>query len=261
MQILNGATVVATLGSGFATGSTATETVALQNGVTYTLFWNNGGSYADEVGISVVDPSGSTIYTLPVYSSALSGTTLYSIAGSCPSNAITFTYSYDGGLTNTSATITNTTGNTYTADIPAATPVNAPVSWTISATNSYGLVTTLSGSYQDSPTLGFTVAAVAAPSIICAGESTVLNAVISPVAAYTDAPVSSTGDEDIGNVTIINANGDTLLNNTSAYLSLDGTVGTATGIAGRYSNFAALTNIPMVAGSTYNFAISSIDLY
>lgn len=259
MQILDGATVVATIGSSFTSGGAATETVSLQSGTTYTLFWNNGGFYAGEVGISVVDPSGTTIYTLPVFSAGSVGTTLTTITGSCPSNAITFTYSYDGGITNNSGTITNTSANTYTAEIPLATPTNAPVSWTISATNSYGLVTTLSGSYQDNPTLGFTATAVASPSTLCAGETTNLSVSIDPVATYADAPVSSAFDEDISNVTIISSGGDTLLNNSSTYQSLVGTVGTATGIAGRYSNFSALTNVPMVAGSTYNFAVSSFD--
>jgi len=259
MQILDGATVVATIGSSFTSGGAATETVSLQSGTTYTLFWNNGGFYAGEVGISVVDPSGTTIYTLPVFSAGSVGTTLTTITGSCPSNAITFTYSYDGGITNNSGTITNTSANTYTAEIPLATPTNAPVSWTISATNSYGLVTTLSGSYQDNPTLGFTATAQATPATICAGELTSLSVSVSPVATYAAAPVSSAFDEDISNVTIISSSGDTLINNTSTYQSLEGTVGTATGIAGRYSDFSALTNIPMVAGSTYNFAVSSYD--
>jgi hypothetical protein len=90
------------------------------------------------------------------------------------------------------------------------------------------------------------------------GESTQLSAVISPSATYTDAPVSSTGDEDIGNVTITFGN-DTLLNNTSIYQSLEGTIGTAAGIAARYADYSALSNIPMVAGNTYGFSISSID--
>ena len=180
------------------------------------------------------------------------------LVGSGTFTTVSLGYAYDG-VTFTNIPMTNTTGNTYTALIPAASPSNTVVAWDITATNSYALTTTIAGSYQDTPTTGFTVAAVSTPDTICAGESIVLSAAISPMATYTDAPVSSAGDEDISNVTIINSNGDTLLNNTSAFVSLVGTVGTATGIAGRYSNFAALTNIPMVAGSTYNFSISSFD--
>ena len=180
------------------------------------------------------------------------------LVGSGTFTTVSLGYAYDG-VTFTNIPMTNTTGNTYTALIPAASPSNTVVAWDITATNSYALTTTIAGSYQDTPTTGFTVAAVSTPDTICAGESIVLSAAISPMATYTDAPVSSAADEDISNVTIINSNGDTLLNNTSAFVSLVGTVGTATGIAGRYSNFAALTNIPMVAGSTYNFSISSFD--
>jgi hypothetical protein len=258
MQIMNGATVVATIGSGFLTGTTATQTVSLQNGISYTLVWNAAGDYPQEVGVSVVDPSGATLFNMaPVFGNPAVNTTLVTILGTCPSNAIMFSYSYDG-VTYTNTSMTNTTGNTYTATIPAATPVNATVFWTISATNSFSLNTTISGSYQDSPTLGYTVTAFASPNTLCLGESIQLSAVISPSATYTDAPVSSDADEDIGNVTIISGN-DTLLNNTSIYQSLVGTVGTATGIAGRYANYSALTNIPMVAGNTYGFSISSID--
>jgi hypothetical protein len=258
MQILNGATVVATIGSSFTTGASATQTVSLQNGISYTLVWNAAGAYPEEVGVSVVDPSGATLFNMaPVFGNPAVNTTLVTILGTCPSNAILFSYSYDG-VTYTNTSMTNTTGNTYTATIPAATPVNATVFWTISATNSFILNTTIGGSYQDSPTLAYTVTAVASPSTLCLGESTQLSAVISPSATYTDAPVSSNGDEDIGNVTIISGN-DTLLNNTSVYQSLAGTIGTATGIAGRYANYSALSNIPMVAGNTYGFSISSID--
>jgi hypothetical protein len=258
MQIMNGTTIVATIGSSFTDGSTATQTVSLQNGIAYTLVWNNSGSYADEVGISVVDPIGATIYTLPVESGTLAGTTLHTILGTCSSDAILFSYSYDG-TTYTNTSMTNTTGNTYTATIPAATPVNATIFWSISATNSFNLNATISGSYQDSPTSAYTLTAVALPSTLCIGESTQLSALITPSASYTDAPVLSDEDEDIGNVTIISGI-DTLLNNTSIYQSLVGSVGAATGTPGLYANYSDLTNIPMVAGSTYGFAISSIDI-
>jgi hypothetical protein len=177
---------------------------------------------------------------------------------SASSDAILFSYSYDG-TTYTSTSMTNTTGNTYTATIPAATPINATVLWSISATNSFNLNATISGSYQDSPISAYTLTTVALPSTLCIGESTQLSAVITPSASYTDAPVLSDEDEDIGNVTIISGV-DTLLNNTSVYQSLVGSVGAATGTPGLYANYSELTNIPMVAGSTYGFAISSIDV-
>jgi len=107
MQILNGATVVATIGSSFLGGATSTETVSLQNGISYTLVWNTAGAYPEEVGISVVDPSGATLFTMaPVFGNPAVNSTLVTILGTCPSNAILFSYSYDGvTFTNTSMTL------------------------------------------------------------------------------------------------------------------------------------------------------------
>jgi gliding motility-associated-like protein len=44
-------------------GSTATVQVALCDGIPFTLFWNAGGNWAGEVGISVTDPFDEPIYT------------------------------------------------------------------------------------------------------------------------------------------------------------------------------------------------------
>jgi hypothetical protein len=76
----NGTEVVATIGAGFIDGLNATETVSLEYGTTYELFWNTRGSYPEEVGISVVDPNGTTLYSMPYNSQALVGTTLTTIA-------------------------------------------------------------------------------------------------------------------------------------------------------------------------------------
>jgi hypothetical protein len=76
---------------------------------------------------------------------------------------------------------------------------------------------------------------------------------------YTAPPGISnpTTDEDIGNVRI--SSGTTiLLNNTTTINSLIGTLGTATGTAGSYSNFTALATTPLNSGQTYSFSLSSI---
>jgi hypothetical protein len=174
-------------------------------------------------------------------------------------SSLVVNYSYNG-VAQTPITMTNTTGNTYTATIPAATPVNANVTWTIVATNSFGLVTQYTGAaYTDQLLFGITASAVATPAAICAGESTVLSATFNaPTVSYDSPTISSpTSYEDIGNVTI--SEGSTvLLNNTTTINSLTGTIGTATGVAGGYSNFSTLATINMTAGSTYNFSASSI---
>ena len=88
MSVLQGTTVVATLG--LASGSSAAQTVSLQSGLTYTLFWNptpTSLTYPGEVGINVVNPSGTIIYSMPFNSSGLKGTTLTTITPNCTSTA------------------------------------------------------------------------------------------------------------------------------------------------------------------------------
>jgi len=62
MRVMNGTTIVATLT--LASGSSAAQTVSLQSGISYSLVWNTAGIFPEEVGVSVVDPSGTTIYTM-----------------------------------------------------------------------------------------------------------------------------------------------------------------------------------------------------
>ena len=90
MQILDGTTVVETIGSTFTSGASATQTVTLTSGTTYTLFWNNAGSWSSEVGITVVDPSGTSVYTMaPTSGNPNTNTTLYSIVVDCPPSGFT----------------------------------------------------------------------------------------------------------------------------------------------------------------------------
>jgi Secretion system C-terminal sorting domain/GEVED domain len=176
-------------------------------------------------------------------------------------SSLVVNYSYNG-VAQTPIAMTNTTGNTYTATIPAATPVNANVTWTIVATNSFGLVTQYTGAaYTDQLLFGITASAVATPATICAGQSTLLSATFNtPLATYDSPSVGApTSDEDLGNVTISQA-GTVLLNNTTAINSLTGTLGTAVGTAGSFSNFTDLATVNMVAGQTYDFSISSITV-
>jgi hypothetical protein len=163
------------------------------------------------------------------------------------------------GVAQTPIAMTNTSGNTWTGTIPVPTPVNATISWAISATNSGALTTAYTGTaYNDEPLFGATAVASVNASTICSGANANLLAVINTTpATYTPAPVSSALDEDLGNVTI-SYNGTTLLNNTSAAASLTGTIGVATGTAGMYSDFSALATVPMSAGNTYQFSLSSV---
>jgi len=77
--------VVGTLGTTFTTGGTATQSVTLTSGQAYTLFWSAAGSYPEEMGMTVVDPTGATVYTLAYASQASVNTTLATVNASCPS--------------------------------------------------------------------------------------------------------------------------------------------------------------------------------
>ncbi|MBM3428198.1 MAG: hypothetical protein FJX95_05385, partial [Bacteroidetes bacterium] len=77
--------VVGTLGTTFTTGGSATQSVTLTSGQAYTLFWSTAGSYPEEMGMTVVDPTGATVYTLSYSSQASVNTTLATVNASCPS--------------------------------------------------------------------------------------------------------------------------------------------------------------------------------
>jgi hypothetical protein len=77
MQVIQGGVVVATIGTGFTGGSAYSETVALCDGVAFEVFWNNGGSFASECGLQILDPFVNELYYQVPVGSANVGTTLY----------------------------------------------------------------------------------------------------------------------------------------------------------------------------------------
>lgn len=62
MSVLQNGVEVAVLGEGFTSGNNFTETVNLCNDATIELFWNSGGSFANEVGITILNPFDEEIY-------------------------------------------------------------------------------------------------------------------------------------------------------------------------------------------------------
>jgi hypothetical protein len=182
------------------------------------------------------------------------------LAGSGTISSVVLAYAFNG-VAQTPITMTNTSGSTYDATIPVATPVNATVTWGIVATNSFGLPTPYTGAaYQDQSLLGVTAVANNSASPVCAGSPSNLSVILSGLSApsYT-LPVVSQAlfDEDLGTV-IISQGGVDIINNTSVINSLNGTIGTATGTAGSYSNFTAFGPYTLNAGQTYNFSLSSL---
>lgn len=180
--------------------------------------------------------------------------------GSGTVTTVVLAYAFNG-VAQTPITMTNTSGSTYEATIPVATPINAVVTWGIAASNSFSLVTPLTGtSYQDQSLLGISAYASNTASPVCAGTPSglVVNLGSNNLPTYTDPIVTQAlFDEDLGNVTISQGGVD-IINNTSAINTLTGTIGTATGTAGSFSNFTAFGPYTLNAGQTYSFSLTSL---
>ena len=195
-----------------------------------------------------------------VATSRLVTATLTTLSGTITGGTLNYAFN---GVAQLGIAMVNTVGNDWTATIPVATPTNAVVTWSVTATNSIPLSSTANGtSYQDDPLLGVTAVAANIASPICAGASSgvyvTLNYPAGVPPVYTSPTVSSpTADEDFGNITLIQ-NGVTVLNNTTALHSLVGTIGTATGIAGGYSDFSSFGPFNFVSGQPISFSVSSL---
>ncbi len=187
--------------------------------------------------------------------------TLTATAGSGSLSSVILNYAFNG-VAQTPITMTNTSGSTYEAIIPIATPVNATVTWNVVATNSFGLLVSYTGTpYIDQSLLGVSAIATNAASPVCAGSPSSLAVSLTSTqasVAYTAPSVSSpTADEDLGNVTI-SQGATVIINNTSTVNSLTGTIGTATGTVGSFSNFTSFGPYTLNAGQTYDLSLSSI---
>ena len=173
---------------------------------------------------------------------------------------VVLAYAFNG-VAQTPITMTNTSGSTYEGTIPVATPINAVVTWGVAASNSFSLVTPLTGvSYQDQSLLGILAYASNTASPVCAGTPSglVVNLGSNNLATYGDPIVTSPlADEDLGNVTISQGGVD-IINNTSVINTLTGTIGAAAGTAGSFSNFSAFGPYTLNAGQTYSFSLTSL---
>jgi len=230
----------------------------------------NGGASKFDIGADEFD--GIPITPVSITSASATANSCTAIAhtvtatvvqGTNAISSVVLSYTLNG-TAQTPITMTNTSGNTWEATIPAATPTNATIAWTVTATDAVAAPTS-SGSYQDDALYGVGSTATANPASVCLGATTTLstsfyNAAAAPTTYTIQAVTNPTTDEDLGNVTITDAATSTvLLNNTSTYNSLVGTLGTATGTAGSYASYLTFATVPMTAGSTYNFSLSSLQ--
>ena len=112
-------------------------------------------------------------------------------AGSLPLTSVTLSYAYNGVPgAGSPVTLTNTSGNNWEGDIPAATPVNASVTWSVSATDASGTMTRTGASYKDAYLTGIVLNATATPNPICAGNTITLNGNI-PATSFSEPFESS----------------------------------------------------------------------
>lgn len=89
------------------------------------------------------------------------------------------TITYNNGSATGPVAMTNTSGNTWSYDIPAGT-AGSTVTWSVSSTNDIGLSATGSGpSFVYLPLTGATASASAASSSVCSGSTTTLSASLS----------------------------------------------------------------------------------
>ncbi|TGD58419.1 T9SS type A sorting domain-containing protein [Flavobacterium humi] len=82
MSVRQNGVTVATLGATFTNGTQVTIQVPLQDNVAFELFWETGGSFPGEVGISVINPFTQTLYTKPS-NSGTPNTVLFSAMANC----------------------------------------------------------------------------------------------------------------------------------------------------------------------------------
>jgi hypothetical protein len=109
--------------------------------------------------------SGSAIRTVSLDISSSSG----------PIQTATLNYTLNG-VAQTPVIMTNPSSNTWTGSIPASTPSNAVVNWSVTAVNQASVGNIYNGaSYQDDYLTTYTTASTLNPAQICSGNSSLLN--------------------------------------------------------------------------------------
>lgn len=173
VSFVQGGNVVATVGSGFTSGSTATATITLCSGTPVTIQVGNLGSYSSEVGFSLVSPDGITLFNRAPGASFTASTvfgTVNNVACFTPACPVTDTLTVAGETTcgNSSVTFTAAAANpnntviwlnTDSAAVGSGNSFTTPV---LSATTTY-----LAGVFADDNALA--AAHMGAPATLTGG--------------------------------------------------------------------------------------------
>ena len=120
--------------------------------------------------------------------------TVTAIPGGGAVTGVVIDYSING-VAQTAIAMTNIPAtNDWTGTIPTVTPVNANVTWSVTATDANSLTKTAIGTpYSDEPTLGITATASASLTTVCSGSPTTLNLAISTNTATIGTATTLTG--------------------------------------------------------------------
>ncbi|MBK8351670.1 MAG: hypothetical protein IPL21_08170 [Saprospirales bacterium] len=133
---------------------------------------------ADEVAV-ITPPVISFTSISPSSNQCTATSRLVTVSVTTPAGTVSgATINYNNGAAG-SVAMTNTVGTTWTGTIPAASPTNTIVTWSVTATNSLGGTATYTGtSYQDDPNVGITAVASARPTTVCSGAADTLSVII-----------------------------------------------------------------------------------
>lgn len=173
-------------------------------------------------------------------------------------------YSYNG-TPQTPIVMTNTSGNIWQGDIPAATtPTNAAVTFSITATNSSSLSATKSGTgYSDDPLNGKVVVVTSSSNPVCLGGSATLTGLVSSASTAVPSgytlPTYATGTGSGDWISKVIINGTTLSNLTAGAGAPYYTLFPATGSTTTSIN-AGQTYTLQVAGGTFGTCYVSVWL-
>ena len=118
MDIRQGGVTVATIGNSFTTGNGPIDVSVNLCAGAFELFWNPGGSWANEVGVEIIDPFNTSLFSMPANSATLQNTVLFTGLALCgPINCLPPTQFAVTGTSDTSATFTWTLGGGTTTVI------------------------------------------------------------------------------------------------------------------------------------------------
>jgi hypothetical protein len=170
-------------------------------------------------------------------------------------DSVMLSYKFDNGsFADLKMSIVNAT--TYTAIIPVATPNNALVAYRIKLVLKSGdTVISNLNYYNDMVVTGaYAPAVTATPTQVCANSPSILTYKIANDPTLFAAPPGINGSPNQLNITNFTFK---KINNTSIVDSLLGTLGNASGVSGKYANYASLFTDSVTIGRVYPFSVSS----